>query len=116
LDHEQVVDLTYGKFPNLDLKPMRDEFDRVAALSPEEAMRDYRRHKQSGLPASKTGVEGVKKLISAMDSRGAWITEISFLDTLDYVDNPPTRFKGIDTRTYVSNSYQLISFLKQNNR
>jgi hypothetical protein len=115
VDHEQVVDLTYGKFPNLDLGPMREEFERLAALSPEQAMQDYRSAK-SRLPASKTEVEDVKRLISSMDPRGAWITEINFLDTLDYVDNPPTRFKGIDTRTYISNSYELINFLKQNNR
>ena len=46
-----------------------------------------------------------------MDSRGAWITDIKFLDIDNYADNPPIRFKGIDTNTYVSNMNRLITYV-----
>jgi len=116
VDHERVVDLTYGRLPNLDIAVIRRRYEQAAALSPEEAMRDYRRDKDSSGPAPKIAAEEAGELISTMDSRGAWISEIAFLDTLDYVDNPPTRFRGIDTRTYVSNSLKLIGFMKQNRK
>ncbi|MDA2925639.1 hypothetical protein MYX78_00130 [Acidobacteria bacterium AH-259-G07] len=58
--------------------------------------------------------EGLQELISSMDARGAWLTEIEFLDKFDFTHNPPTRFRGIDTGTYVSNMYKLINFLKSN--
>ncbi len=51
------------------------------------------------------------KIIASMDSRGAWIADIKFLDTDNYADNPPIRVQGIDTNTYVSNMNRLITYL-----
>ena len=47
-----------------------------------------------------------------MDQRGAWLTDIEFLDMLDFTHNPATAFKGIDTGTFVSNMYKLMNFVK----
>ena len=54
----------------------------------------------------------LKELITSMDQRGAWLTDIEFLDMLDFTHNPATAFKGIDTGTFVSNMYKLMNFVK----
>ncbi len=51
-----------------------------------------------------------------MGPRGAWLSKIEFLDTLDYVHNPPTTFLGIDTGAYVNNMYRLIEYLRRDEK
>ena len=66
---------------------------------------------------STAGPVELEQLIRSLDPRGAWITTVEFLDQFDFTHNPPNRFRGIDTGTYVSNMYKFINYLKtQKNR
>jgi hypothetical protein len=90
--------------------PLTEKYNRIAALNSEEAMREYqsRGRRAHRLITS----DEATNLIASMDARGAWLTEIKFLDTLDYVHNPPTAFLGIDTGIYANCMSALINFLK----
>jgi len=113
LDYQQIVDSTYGRLPRIDILAMRREFDRLSALSADEVTIRYHNDKESKRSVAKIDAEQVNKLIAAMDPRGAWLTDIEFIDTSDYVHNPPRKFRGIDTRTFVSNMDKLMNSLKQ---
>ncbi|MGH9429293.1 MAG: pectate lyase, partial [Terriglobia bacterium] len=108
---EPIVDLTYGKLPNINTQVIHREYEHLKSSSPQEARAQYQKRKQMAARPSAVDLEKIRKLISSMDSRGAWLTDIKFLDTLDYVHNPPTAFRGIDTATYVNNMYEFIDFL-----
>jgi PelA/Pel-15E family pectate lyase len=116
VDNEPIVDLTYGKLPQIDSKALRNEYERVAALSPEKASAEYRSKGKSNQPVSPVTTQEATEARASLDVRGAWVTQINFLDTLDYVHNPPTTFLGIDTGTYVNHMYQLIEFLRHRER
>ena len=66
---------------------------RVRMLEEREDERELRRRP----PA-----EEVLNILATQEKSGAWITEIQFLDTDNYADNPPETFEGIDTGTYVA--------------
>ena len=112
VDHEPVELPEYGMWFKVDIQAIKREYERVKGLTPEKAMAEYLAMKQASRLPSRATPEEASKLITSLDKRGAWITEISFLDTDNYADNPPLKFRGIDTRTYVSNMYQLISYLR----
>ncbi|MDA2925638.1 cupin domain-containing protein [Acidobacteria bacterium AH-259-G07] len=111
VDGQYTDERPYSALPQVDLQALRREFEHVSALTPEEAAAEYGRRKKAD-PTVSTTAEEVKEILSSLDSRGAWVTDIEFLDTLDYVDNPRTRFRGIDTRTYVSNMRKLVAYLR----
>jgi PelA/Pel-15E family pectate lyase len=109
VNEKPIVDLTYGRLPQIDIQSLRSDYKRIAALTAEEAMRE---HQSRGRVHRMITRDAAANLIASMDARGAWLTEIKFLDTLDYVHNPPTAFLGIDTGTYVNHMYDLINFVK----
>ena len=103
----------YGGYADIDISRLKREYEELRTLAPEKAIKadQQRRRRSEQTPAEVTPQE-VAKLIGAMDSRGAWITDIEFLDIDNYADNPRLKFKGIDTRTYISNMRKLMSYLK----
>jgi PelA/Pel-15E family pectate lyase len=108
------------EFPKVNLEPtIKKEFEEVSALSPKQAVDQYRKgiHRPTQFSGhrsdAKVDAEELKRIISSMDERGAWITHIEFLDTVDFHENSPTKFMGINTATYVSNMYKLINFLRE---
>ncbi len=105
----------YGGRRNIDVATLKKEFELIKALNAEQARAEYQRRQEERLrqEASQVNSEVAERIIASMDSRGAWITDIKFLDTDNYADNPPTRFKGIDTDTYISNMNKLIAYLSK---
>ncbi|MDA2925640.1 pectate lyase [Acidobacteria bacterium AH-259-G07] len=112
VDYEEFDLPYYGGRRNIEIIALKKEFQTVSALEPEEARADYRKRRQSAQAVLKVEPLEVEKLIGSTDKRGAWVTEIKFLDTDNYADNPQIEFRGIDTQTYISNMYALINFLK----
>jgi hypothetical protein len=104
---------SYGGRRNIDVASLKKEFELIKGLNPEQARAEGQRREQERVRQEATRVDSqmAVKIIASMDSRGAWIADIKFLDTDNYADNPPIRFKGIDTNTYVSNMNRLITYL-----
>ncbi len=112
VDYEPVELPEYGMWFKVDIESIKKSYEQVKSLTPEKAMTEYQDKKRMARPTPQTSPGEVAKLVSSLDRRGAWITEISFLDTDNYADNPPLKFRGIDTETYISNMYTLINYLK----
>ncbi|MDA2926029.1 pectate lyase [Acidobacteria bacterium AH-259-G07] len=114
VDHDPTEIRIYngGAAGQIDIQAIKTEFERVSLLSLEQAAAEYLKMKETSKAVSETDVEEVRKLIASLDGRGAWMTEITLLDTLDYICNPEIKDTGIDTGTYVFNMYQLMNYLK----
>ncbi|MFC1509382.1 pectate lyase [Candidatus Omnitrophota bacterium] len=100
-----------------DLDSFRKEFERVSALSPQEARAEYEQEKiarkRNRLPA--VTAEDIESIISSMDNRGAWVIDV----TLPNYVNPHlegTVIRGIQTGTYINNMYKFLSLLRQMNQ
>ncbi len=135
VDYEPVELADYAMWQKIDLQAIKKEFERVNAMTPEQAKAEYvatglnSSRRGDGSPdvdqarAEYTGINSnapapgidaeVQAIISSLDKRGAWITDVEFLDTDDYADNPPLRFKGIETAKYVENMYKLLNSIKE---
>jgi len=103
----------YGGRANIDVVALRREFETIRALTPQAARAEHRKQEEAKLKGPKVDSQTTIKLMASMDDRGAWITNIKFLDTDNYADNPRIEFKGIDTSTYISNMGQLINYLEK---
>jgi hypothetical protein len=102
---------SYGGYANIDISRLKREYEELRTLAPEKARADHPGSRRPERTPAEVTPQEVAKLIGAMDSRGAWITDIEFLDIDNYADNPRLKFRGIDTRTYVSNMQKLMSYL-----
>jgi len=58
--------------------------------------------------------ERVLSAIRGLDERGAWVEDLSFPNTEDYMNNPPENFRGISTQTFLRNAGLLIDYLESN--
>ena len=118
----------YGLKLNINTSKLRQEYSRIASLTPVEARMEFdllfdlqRRQPiinliSSGLDYRTTAKdsEEVRLLIGGLDSRGGWVVQNEILDEQDFIHNPPNRFYGYDTGTYVTRMYRLINFLRDN--
>jgi Pectic acid lyase len=108
--------------PVVDVAPLRKEYERVAAFSPEQARAEYKRrfggwatvqegNGRSGRNAS------VAEIIKAMDSRGAWVRDDVRVLTVNPGSqgiNPGTfeMIRGYSTAVFVRNLRALIDYAK----
>jgi len=94
-----------------DLESVKNEYNRIKALTPEEARAEYleERHTEKSLEVVDAG--SVEKLIAALDKRGAWITLITLPSYSDPCGGQGRKLKGISTRTFQSNMNMLIKYL-----
>ena len=94
---------------------MKKEYQRVNALTPQEAIDEYEATKRPAGKSATVDPEKVSKIISSMDNRGAWITDISIPHYFGDVFNEPREtIKGIDMSKYLQNMNILIDFILQN--
>jgi PelA/Pel-15E family pectate lyase len=112
------VDYEPGNFPGhygmqlrLDVEALRKEHERVDALSPEEAAKEWAAKQQPARkPAAVTG-DAVQGLLDSVNERGAWIEDLSMPDHRDWKGLPRHAFRGISTRTYCNNMKILMQYV-----
>jgi len=102
----------YGAQMRVDILSLKKEYERVNALTPEQAMAEYKAKKNAPERVQNVDPGTVEKLISSMDPRGAWLEELNVPDFHDLIHNPRRDFQGINTATYIRNMSKLIDFLK----
>jgi hypothetical protein len=114
VSHEPAILRSHGATLKVDVAALDREYRGIAGLTPAEARSAYLTRRAAAAPLNRpVSAESVRELAGALDSRGAWLADIEFIDTDNYVDNPPLRFRGIDTRTYVNNMFRCLAYLKQ---
>ncbi|MFA6472345.1 MAG: pectate lyase [Candidatus Latescibacterota bacterium] len=101
----------YGSIQTIDIQAVKQEFERINALSPEQAMEEYKLQKEAKTEPSAVSMEIVEKLISSMDSRGAWVTEIRIPNYHDTINGPVRITQGIETSTFIRNIRTLTNFI-----
>ncbi len=104
----------YGPPYVLRLEPVKREFNRINALTPEQAMAEYEAEKKARDNVPAVDPEQVEKVISSMVMGGAWLTE--FQVPQNYLGNvfkePWKKVRGIDIRVYQQNMYTLINYIR----
>ena len=103
----------YGMLRKVDVTAIKKEYDRVRSLPVREAHTEYLEDKMNELVIEKVDVEEIKNIISTLDSRGAWLQDLSIPYYPDVVGQPRRIVKGISTQTYISNMRKLMSFLSR---
>jgi len=103
----------YGPPYVIDVKALREEYERVRALSPEEARAEYEESRRKPAETPRVKQEEVENIMKSMDERGAWVTEIVVPDYLNNaIDSPRKHMPGISVRVYLKNMYTLVNYLK----
>jgi len=100
----------YGMQQRLDINRIKTDFARINNLESDAAQQEYAL--KQVLPARTSSVDpaAVETLIKSMDSRGAWVGEISIPNYKDVVNNPRRKLQGISTRSYINNMRTMINY------
>ena len=111
------VDYTFGELKHygstqwIDIPNVKKEFARVDALTPEQAKAEYKARKEAKPKTPAVSVEAAQKLISSLDSRGAWIKEIRIPNYQDTINGQVRTLPGIQTENFIQNMYTLKNFV-----
>jgi hypothetical protein len=95
-----------------DIPAIKREYERVKALTPEQANAEYRAGRAGLSRAGKPDPERVKALTAALDSRGAWITDIRIPNYTFPPHDAARELKGISTAVFISNMRALVNAVK----
>jgi len=118
VDHDIDGAWWYRRQAKPDIGRIRREYERMAALSPEEARAAYleTKRKSDSDPPDVDAAE-VARILESIDDRGAWVTEISIRDyEKGMLDVPPRTLRGIDVRVFIDNMRTLAGYVKANRR
>ena len=97
----------------IDVKALRKEFERVDALTPEEALAEYEEWKRARSALAPVDPDRVEAVIEGMDERGAWVTDVTLSNYEDPCSAEPREvIRGIAISTFISNMNTLISYFK----
>jgi hypothetical protein len=99
----------------LNVAQYRTEYQRVFALSPEEAKAAYLAKQTAIAPVSQVSEEEIQAILDAMNETGAWIEDLSAPDHTDCKNKPRHQFRGISKRTYTKNKKALMSYRQSHN-
>lgn len=93
----------YGMQVTLDVDAIRNEFERVSALSPEEAHAEHVAQGEDVPAATAPNPKAIQQLLDGMDPRGAWVEDLEVVDYTDWKFKPRRTFRGISVRTFARN-------------
>ena len=104
----------------VNVKPIRDEYQRIARLSAQEARAEYERTRSWTEPSSGES-KWVADAIKAMDSRGAWVTNCRVLKLDAVVKNGMNSgdfemIKGYSTGVFIRNLGLMTAYVKGANQ
>jgi len=112
IDHDITDSWWYRRQITPDIEKIRRDYERVHALTPGQAQAEYQAAKDSRANVSGVDSGKVDEIISSLDSKGAWITDIQIRDySQGMLSTPPDTIRGIDISVYLRNMNALIDFL-----
>ena len=103
----------YGMLREVDVASLRKEYERVRALTGEQAQAEYLEEKGVIQSIKRVDDSEIRHIISALDERGAWVEDLSIPYYPDVVGKPRRIIRGISTQTYISNMQKLMDYLSQ---
>ena len=102
----------YGVPVTLNIEYYKQEFERIRSLSPEDARAEYEKDSRTKSHVNPADPVEIERLISSLDNRGAWITDVRLPQFFgDAIKEPWDTIRGIDIRVFLKNMQTLIDFL-----
>ncbi len=116
-------------YRTVDIASMRREYERIAALSPEDARAEYVRRRDNVSTHERVSPSGIENLIASLDKRGAWVENVKVFD-MDVTTPPPPGVKfdnynpsvdddhasieipAISTSSYIDNMHIFIDYIE----
>ncbi len=102
----------YGMQTRINIEPIKKEYERINALTPEEAMAEYQSIRSRPESSRKVDPERVTTIIKSMDDRGTWVEPVRVHFCKDIKEYPSTEILGISTRTYLLNMQTMINYIR----
>ena len=105
----------YGPPYILNLETIEKEFNRIKALTPKEAKAEYELEKNAHKKVTAVNPEVTAEIVSALDTRGAWITEFRIPRSYfgDVFNTPWDVVQGIDISIFQRNMKILMNYIKE---
>lgn len=97
----------YGMQITVDVPALRAEYERVYALTPEEAMKEEAWPEN---PAPEVDGGKAQELLDGQNENGMWIEDLVAKDHTDWKYKPAREFRGISTRTFCNNMKLLAAY------
>lgn len=100
-------------FTTVDIGRMERRYDRISALTPGEAIAEYKALKDRKPAAQDVDPKEVQELLNSMDKRGAWLYEVKVYDmsiTMESED-PRVPRKVISTPHFITNMNILARYI-----
>ncbi|MDP2982815.1 MAG: pectate lyase [Candidatus Latescibacter sp.] len=102
-----------GMTAQIDCERLKAAYEKVKAMSPQEARASYHARKKRAEKRPASDPETVKKLIQSMDPRGAWVTSITIPNYSDPITSPRRQVQGISTGGFISNMEKLMGYVSE---
>ncbi|MBN1291304.1 MAG: pectate lyase [Candidatus Latescibacteria bacterium] len=103
----------YGMWYRIDMNVLRNEYERVSALTPDQARAEYEAERKKKTPAQPVGPAKIEEIIQSLDERGAWVEDITMRDYFNPWFGELTTFRGINIRTFINNMNALTDYLQK---
>ncbi|MBN1290506.1 MAG: pectate lyase [Candidatus Latescibacteria bacterium] len=105
----------YGVPLTIDITQLKKEYERVCSLSSQEASAEYIASIQSSSKTVRIDSGIISEIIESLDSRGAWINDLSIPHYFGDVFNEPAEsIRGINMSEFLQKMYTLIDYYAQN--
>ncbi|NND34712.1 MAG: pectate lyase [Saprospiraceae bacterium] len=114
VDHEQKnFPGHYGMLRKIDVPAIKREYERVRLLTAKEAHAEYQEFIKAKMEEGSIDNDEIRKIISTLDERGAWLEDLQIPHYPDVVGHPRRIVKGINTQTYISNMQKLMGYINK---
>jgi PelA/Pel-15E family pectate lyase len=102
----------YGMLSRVDITSLKEAYERVRSLTPNEALADYEFSLKNKSVAKGADSQEIQDIIMNLDHRGAWLEDLQIPHYPDVVGHPRRIVRGISTQTFVANMEKLIDYLQ----
>ena len=103
----------YGMWYTIDMNALRKEYERMNALTPEQARAEYEAERNEKASIQQVDPAKVEEIIKSLDKRGAWVEDITMRDYFNPWFGERTTFRGINIRTFIGNMNMLTNYVSE---
>ncbi len=116
------------RYQTVDIERLKREYERLSALTPEQAVNEYKYAKTRKRTPERVDTGEISRLIEALDDRGAWVEDVlvfamdvnrkyppgekwdNYNPSVDD-DHASVHIQGISTRSFIRNMTLFINYL-----
>jgi hypothetical protein len=95
----------------VDIPSIKKEYERVRSMTADQAKSEHLELKKAETAAGNIDSDEIRKIISTLDERGAWLENLQIPHYPDVVGHPRRIVRGINTQTYISNMEKSVGYV-----